>query len=1052
MAPPTRPRGSYMVGIICALDVEKAAIDALLDEEHGGVAPVKNDNNNYSFGRIGQHDVVIACLPAGVMGKASAATVANDMMRSFPIKVGFMVGIGGGVPNDTTDVRLGDVVVSEPTGMHGGVVQWDFGKIEEGGKFVPKGTLDKPPRPLLNAVAALKATHLRKKIAAHQHFEEMIVNNPRMKKYHPGGATCAKCDPLRLKERQQREDDKPRIHFGNIASGDKVMKDGLTRDRLAQEWGIICFEMEASGLMDTFPCVVIRGICDYADSHKNKRWQSYAAATAACYCKELLGVIHPHNVAELDLASYLIPFDLKGIPATQHFVQRDVPMKQLEAFFLAASQPAFESTSQPAGRKVFVVHGLGGIGKTQLCVAFARKYQEDFSAILWLDGSSEDAVRQSLANAYQRLPATFKTPTVDIQGSIDGLLQWLSLPDNTGWLLIFDNVDRDLQSVPKDPQAFNYRDFLPSADHGSVLVTTRLSRMQIPKASLQLLKLDDRCAKEMLEDWVGKKLLGKATGSDDVDKLLEKLGGLPLALVQAGAYLRETNTSIEEYLESYERTWTSLMEHQEKHPAPDYQERTMLTTWNMSCERVWAVNPQAIAILDQWAFLHSGDIWYELATSPPQKSGQDSTAEVVTMIATDKLAFRNSLGVLANYSLVIADIEGTGFSIHPVVHAWCLHTVTRAGMRKQLCAQAIVLVVHMIIQTQSGSYKSTSRRLGPHAKVAATRYLDGGEKFGPPICLCMIADFLNNWSSLAVVEALYLRALEGFKEELGLEHESTLSMLNRLGVFYFSQGKMKEAEEMNLQALRVVDAWGPTYMPNENAIHAINNLGTTYYAQRRLEQAENMFSRALSIGEAWGAGNTLTLEPLRSLGNLYADQGKVEEAEKMFRRALNVCEEPGALRNLSAVETICDLGTFYGRQGRYEEAMEKYLQALELGEEESGPMDQATLDTVKNLGSLYLIQRNYKEAEKMILRALKGFEETRGPGHIRTLATVCLLGKLYYYQGKLAKARRMYTRATEGFEHAAGDNVADIRSLRQNLALIRKHECKSTPSRSFTEP
>ena len=158
----THPRESYTVSIIYAFDVEKGAVEATVDEEHGGVENIAGDDNSYSFGRIGQHNVVVACLPAGVTGKASAATVARDMMRSFPIKAGFMVGIGGGVWSDKAIVRLGDVVVSQPAGMHGGVVQWDFGKMEREGVFRRTGTLNKPPRPLLNAVQGLKATHRRK--------------------------------------------------------------------------------------------------------------------------------------------------------------------------------------------------------------------------------------------------------------------------------------------------------------------------------------------------------------------------------------------------------------------------------------------------------------------------------------------------------------------------------------------------------------------------------------------------------------------------------------------------------------------------------------------------------------------------------------------------------------------------------------------------------------------------------------------------------------------------------------------------------------------------
>jgi nucleoside phosphorylase len=314
------PRQAYTVGIICALDVEKAAVEATLDEVHDRVPKAAGDDNAYTFGRIGAHNVVVACLPAGVMGKVSAAAVAKDMMHSFPIKVGLMVGICGGVWSGKADIRLGDVVVSQPDGAHGGVVQWDYGKMEKDGVFRRTGTLNKPPRPLLNAVQSLKARHMLRDSEANEHLAAMFGKYPRLadkfghqgqehdelfeaEYQHGDGNTCANCDRSRLCDRALRKDDRPQIHYGNIASGDQVVKDGPTRDRVAREEGILCFEMEAAGLMDAFPCVVIRGVCDYADSHKNKRWQPYAAATAACYAKELLGEVDAVGVEQLGPAS-----------------------------------------------------------------------------------------------------------------------------------------------------------------------------------------------------------------------------------------------------------------------------------------------------------------------------------------------------------------------------------------------------------------------------------------------------------------------------------------------------------------------------------------------------------------------------------------------------------------------------------------------------------------------------------------------------------------------------------------------------------------------------
>ena len=216
--------------------------------------------------------MVVACLPAGVTGKASAATVAADMMRSFPIRIGLMVGIGGGVPSKSMDIRLGDVVVSQPTDQLGGVVQWDFGKAEQGGVFRRKGTLNKPPRALLNALAGLQARHEVEEPRMRGHLEPMLSERPKMAKAfvhqgrenddlyeaeydHVSGKMCEGCDRTRLVSRAAREDERDIIvHFGNIASGDEVIKDGHTRDRIARSEGVICFEMEAAGLMDSFPC------------------------------------------------------------------------------------------------------------------------------------------------------------------------------------------------------------------------------------------------------------------------------------------------------------------------------------------------------------------------------------------------------------------------------------------------------------------------------------------------------------------------------------------------------------------------------------------------------------------------------------------------------------------------------------------------------------------------------------------------------------------------------------------------------------------------------
>lgn len=305
---------SYEIGIICALAIEKAVVEALLDEQYPQLRNIDGDDNIYTFGRIHHQNVVVACLPGGTIGKVSAARVAKDMPRSFSaVKIGQMVGIGGGVWTPQTEIRLGDVVVSEPNSMHGGVVQWDFGKTERDGVFRRVGTLNKPPRVLLNAIQQLEIAHMKHGSGLSIYLSEIAAKMPEMSDalhyqgfendqlfrwdyQHQSGETCKNCDITKIVERDHcRTKGQPSIHYGNVVSGDQVMKDAATRDSIARQENVLCFEMEAAGLMDDFPCVVIRGICDYADTHKNKRWQPYAAATAAAYAKGLLKVIDINN-------------------------------------------------------------------------------------------------------------------------------------------------------------------------------------------------------------------------------------------------------------------------------------------------------------------------------------------------------------------------------------------------------------------------------------------------------------------------------------------------------------------------------------------------------------------------------------------------------------------------------------------------------------------------------------------------------------------------------------------------------------------------------------
>ena len=500
----------YRVGWVCALPKELTAARAMLDEEYEefqGRGVQAQDNNTYVLGRIHQHSVVIACLPAGMYGTNSAAAVAINMMRTYPeIRLGLMVGIGGGIPNLSrgVDIRLGDVVVSQPDGIHGGVIQYDLRKNLGEGRYECKGFLRPPPSLLLTALANLQSRHQMRGNQIPEILADTIRRLPRLAQsgfMHPGLqkdalycsnveehqdiATCSQCRSGII-YRSAREDQRPEVHYGVIASGNELMKNAIERDRLGREFGAKCVEMEAAGLVD-FPCIVIRGICDYADSHKNDEWQEYSAITAAAFAKELLSIVKPpettmKNVPEVVMSEYnenflrfqmcrvantsieynlgLNLFDAPDIGAGL-FMGREPELQYMETVL----QPPSQSNSSGTIRKVFILGGVGGIGKTQLAITYAKRHCGIYPSIFWLNASTEATLDQSFRDLALRLFSPEKVGTFQSDVIRASVLNWLCESNNSRWLLIFDNHD--------DPTQYNITKYFPSVAHGSIIITTR---------------------------------------------------------------------------------------------------------------------------------------------------------------------------------------------------------------------------------------------------------------------------------------------------------------------------------------------------------------------------------------------------------------------------------------------------------------------------------------------------------------------------------------------------------------------------------------------------
>ncbi|KAM0490737.1 hypothetical protein ACHAP8_011282 [Fusarium lateritium] len=319
-------RDDYTIGWICAMPKELTAAIAMLDQQHSPLPNPPHDNNAYTLGCIGDHNIVIACLPKGMVGHDATANMACHLVNTFPsIKLSLMVGIGSGVPSNK--VRLGDVVVGTPSGTYyPGVVRWGFDNEED--KIEQTNTLDDPPQSALTAITRMEAQQNLIGIKIPSYLEELKQKWPNLaskffrsdklrddvfkstynhvREFLPDSGEdedegedheldgCELCDMSMTIKRKPRD---MVNHYGLVASGAEI-KDATIRNNLNKGLGgkVLCIDTEAAGLMNGFPCLIVRGICDYADSHKNQDWHEHACIVAAAFAKELLQYVHVSDV------------------------------------------------------------------------------------------------------------------------------------------------------------------------------------------------------------------------------------------------------------------------------------------------------------------------------------------------------------------------------------------------------------------------------------------------------------------------------------------------------------------------------------------------------------------------------------------------------------------------------------------------------------------------------------------------------------------------------------------------------------------------------------
>lgn len=1000
----------YTIAWVCALPLELAAAEAMLDEIHDRLPQTTPASCTYVLGQISGHHVVLACLPSGLYGTTSAASVASHIQVTFPaIRYGVLVGIGGGVPNSEADIRLGDVVVSHPAGKSSSVIQYDFGKSTPGGHFQHIGILNQPPTVLLTAVSHLKARQLREgtngiSIIVEDtlcRYQPMVAGFSRPQtedrlfqttydhaQNEKNENTCDNCDQKQEIARSPRLSKEPHVHYGTIASGNQVIKDGQTRDRIAQKHHCLCFEMEAAGIMNHLPCLVIRGICDYCDSHKNKDWQKYAALTAAAYAKSLLAEVPISQPLKSQVsfpAIWMVPFE-----KNPRFLGRFEEIENLEKMILGNTDV----------RRV-AISGLGGVGKTQIALALAYRVREKdpTRSIFWMPSTSVESVEQAFLSIGEHIGLQNATHT-DVKVSV---MNYLNSESAGSWLLIVDNADdMDMWTTSTDGST-TLKTFLPQSKYGFTLFTTRNRQVATELAGPEVMRVPEMNATEA-RDLLRVSLIEKELIKDDgaTTNLIDQLHGLPLAIIQAASYINKNVITLARYVALLSEQESGLLEMLSKDFEDDWRYRELKNpvamTWLISFEQIRRLNPQASDYLSFMSCIDPRDIPQSLL---PQNDSQKPQLE-------------EALGLLKSYSFVTERANGRLLSIHRLVHLATRNWLNREGRLTDWLIQASKRLED-VFPSDNFENRLLWRELLPHAQfilqsTASLGKVDCREKLCGRVGECLLSD-----GRYFEAETLVREVFETRSEILGSDHPDTLTSADNLGYVLRHQGKYGESEEIHQRVLE--NRKQILGVDHPHMLTSADNLGGVLRRQGKYREAEDMHRWVLVNRErVLGIDHPDTLTSVNNLGGVLRRQGRYEEAKALHQRALENRERVLGADHSDTLKSLSNLGCVLRLQGKYREAEAMHRRALATRELVLGADHPYTLTSVGNLASVLGDQGNCKEAEEMHRRVLIGRERILGADHPHTLKSINNLGRVLADQGKYSEAEAMHQRvlATRG--------------------------------------
>ncbi len=680
------------------------------------------------------------------------------------------------------------------------------------------------------------------------------------------------------------------------------------------------------------------------------------------------------------------------------FTDRDAVLAHISSFF---------ATAQNHATPILALNGLAGMGKTQIAQAYASRPSQAYQSILWFNASS----RALLSREVSARAAHLSLPEGEEKNEkylFAAFKQWLQ--DKPGWLLILDFLE--------DITLLNL--IIPQHSRGHVLLTTRkqatgghafpitVSSMDVDSSALLLLRRATLLSTQASLNVVPKDIAEKATA------IAVALGGFPLALDQAGAYIEETGCDLDTYLNLYQQQRLWLLN--QKKSSSGTQHESVVGTLELVFQQFVQQPEASLDLLHLLAFLHPDAISETLLLK-----GLPALHGPLRKLIHTPQARHQAFAVLLNLSLLYRSSHRDMLQMHRIVQDILIEKLSKGQQRHW--ARLVVRLVNSIFPEVYFETWEDCQRYLPHAQHCAMliekykltlkegalllerlgRYRFQQAAYTEAEAYLMQAltlykhhlstdtlDAAQVMNSLALLHAelshyqqakeLQLRALKLREEELDAEHPKTVESLHNLAMLYGDQGRYKHAESIYL---RVLDLEERSKSPEHpDVAKTLNNLGLMYFYQKRYTEAETIYQRALTIYEHMlSADDPDQIHPIDGLGSIAEQQGNFERAEHHYQRALALSKKTWGDNHPETAHCLNKLGGLAESRGDYRQAEDYYQQALIIGEQKLETTHPDIALFLNNLAFLASKQGQYEKAEPLYRRALSIYKQSQQAQH-----------------------------------------------------------------------